>query len=115
MEAEPQKIAPMRWVGKRPRKPRARQKEYWLKYKVRLDEQRLAKAHLLKQYKGGKCFKCGYNKCEAALDFHHVLPDMKSFVMSMSMTRSMDVLMAEADKCVLLCANCHREEHTSKQ
>jgi len=28
-------------------------------------------------YKGGKCQMCGYNKCPAALDFHHLDPSTK--------------------------------------
>lgn len=61
-------------------------------------------------YLGGKCSKCGYNKCLAALDFHHVDPSTKDkdYVNS---RMSFDKLKIELDKCVLLCANCHREEH----
>lgn len=61
-------------------------------------------------YLGGKCFKCGYNKCIAALEFHHLDPTEKDkdYVNNRLM---FDKLKPELDKCVLLCANCHREEH----
>lgn len=38
--------------------------------------------HKLVEYKGGKCEKCGYNKCEGALHFHHINPDEKDFTIS---------------------------------
>jgi hypothetical protein len=61
-------------------------------------------------YLGGKCSKCGYNKCLAALDFHHINPNDKDSDYT-NWRMSFDKLKTELDKCVLLCANCHREEH----
>jgi transposase len=59
---------------------------------------------------GGACLCCGYSRCVAALQFHHVEPDDKSFELSRrGVTRSLDRARAEAKKCVLLCANCHAE------
>lgn len=64
------------------------------------------------QYKGGKCERCGYNKCVDALDFHHVNPLIKEFDISRNgHTKSWEKLKKELDKCILICANCHREEH----
>jgi len=61
-------------------------------------------------YKGGKCIVCGYNKCTWALEFHHIDPKEKEFSISdKGYTRSWDKVKIELDKCVLLCANCHRE------
>lgn len=63
------------------------------------------------EYKGGKCERCGYSKCLWALDFHHKNPAEKLFMISSSPTRSLSAsVMAEIDKCLLLCSNCHREE-----
>lgn len=65
-------------------------------------------------YKGGKCEKCGYDKCIAAMDFHHENPTEKEFGLSQrGLTKSLNILKKEADKCLLLCANCHRETHDS--
>jgi hypothetical protein len=61
-------------------------------------------------YKGGKCSKCGYNKCNAALDFHHIDPTKKELKLSKN-RRKWETLKAELDKCILVCANCHREIH----
>jgi len=63
-------------------------------------------------YKGGKCVLCGYKKCIWALDLHHLDETQKMFGLSASgLTRSWERTRAEADKCVVLCANCHREVH----
>jgi 5-methylcytosine-specific restriction endonuclease McrA len=59
---------------------------------------------------GGACQICGYARYPGALQFHHVEPKSKSFHLSRhGVTRSFAEAAAEADKCVLLCANCHSE------
>lgn len=58
---------------------------------------------------GGKCRLCGYSRCLAALEFHHVDPTTKKFELSRRGARSIATLRSEARKCVLLCANCHAE------
>lgn len=68
----------------------------------------------LVEYKGGCCSECGYNKCVDALDFHHTDPHEKELLIGSSWNRSLKILKNEADKCILLCANCHREIHSSK-
>ena len=60
-------------------------------------------------YKGGKCEHCGYDKYKGALEFHHTDPTQKDPQGLRKFKR--EKLFAELDKCVLLCANCHREEH----
>lgn len=65
---------------------------------------------LLIEEAGGACVCCGYSRCAAALQFHHVDPGSKSFELSRrGVTRSLARARAEAKKCVLLCANCHAE------
>ena len=67
---------------------------------------------LVVEYKGGKCVICGYNRCIGALDLHHINEATKEFGLSTrGLTRSWEKLKAEADKCILVCANCHREIH----
>jgi transposase len=59
---------------------------------------------------GGACALCGYARCMAALQFHHIDPAAKAFHIShRGVTRSIAAARAEASKCVLLCANCHAE------
>ena len=65
---------------------------------------------MLVEEAGGKCTICGYDRCSAALHFHHVDPKTKSFALSVrGITRSIAKLREEARKCVLLCSNCHAE------
>jgi hypothetical protein len=62
----------------------------------------------LVQDAGGACALCGFAECLAALQFHHVDPSTKSFALSREgVTRSLARARKEAEKCVLLCANCH--------
>lgn len=64
------------------------------------------------QHLGGKCESCGYNRCREALEFHHRNPSSKDFSISSAwIGRSWDAIERELDKCLLLCANCHREVH----
>lgn len=66
------------------------------------------------EYKGGCCEKCGYSKCISALEFHHRTPEEKDFeIAPKHHNKSWAALVIELDKCILLCANCHREEHES--
>lgn len=58
---------------------------------------------------GGKCQKCGYDRCPEALDFHHLDPREKDFTISSRL--GWEAVVEELKKCVLLCANCHREAH----
>jgi hypothetical protein len=59
---------------------------------------------------GGCCRLCGYDRCEAALQFHHLDPKQRAFHLSLrGVTRSLGRLREEASKCVLLCATCHAE------
>jgi len=65
-------------------------------------------------YKGGECSICGYNKCVAALEFHHLNPNEKDFgISAKGYTRSWEKIKEELDKCIMVCANCHREIHES--
>ena len=62
--------------------------------------------------KGGKCEKCGYDKCIAVLQFHHINPKEKSFGLSENgIFHSWDKYLEEVNKCELLCSNCHIETH----
>ena len=68
---------------------------------------------LLIQRKGGRCEQCGYDRNKAALAFHHLDPAAKSFPVDLRScsNTSWDALVTEAQKCMLLCLNCHSEIH----
>jgi DNA-binding CsgD family transcriptional regulator len=64
----------------------------------------------LVEYKGGCCEKCGYNKSEQALQFHHINPEKKDFTVG-GKSYSFERMKLEVDKCIMVCANCHIEIH----
>lgn len=65
---------------------------------------------ILVEEAGGKCVVCGYERCLAALEFHHLDPSAKRYTLShRGVTRSLAKARSEARKCVLLCGNCHAE------
>lgn len=63
------------------------------------------------KYMGGSCKACGFNKYDGALEFHHLNPEEKDFNFSHFNRSLSDEIKKELDKCVLLCANCHRMIH----
>lgn len=62
---------------------------------------------------GGHCQICGYNKCNEALELHHIKPEEKelSFGRVMSNPKSWDKIVVELRKCILICSCCHKEVH----
>lgn len=84
-----------------------------------LPKQALQSRHKAKKqiidYKGSKCQVCGYNKSIFALDLHHINPQEKDVDMFKFLRRTkcfnLERIKEELDKCILLCANCHREIH----
>jgi len=98
-------------------KNKASRQEYYkknsTKLKKNLYEKRRKNRKWLDNYKKLKvCGFCG-EKETYCLDFHHVNPDEKESDI-MSMVRncySIERMQREIDKCVLVCANCHRKVH----
>lgn len=71
------------------------------------------------EYLGGKCSRCGYDKCDRAIEFHHINPSEKDFTIghrtSIIFDNNPDFFKRELDKCILLCRNCHRKEHDTEE
>lgn len=73
------------------------------------DRRRKVKEILVREH-GGKCQICGYDKYIGALDFHHLDRKDKEFALShKGSTRGLNKMREEAQKCLLVCTNCHRE------
>ena len=67
----------------------------------------------LNQYKSElKCSRCSENH-PACLEFHHKNPQDKAINLSwvVSWGWSTERILQEIDKCIVLCANCHRKQH----
>ena len=75
-------------------------------------ERRRRKETLVKML-GGHCVRCGYKKSLKALSFHHKDPRKKSFDISNNgnLMGEWNEVVKEAQKCELLCLNCHAELH----
>lgn len=68
-------------------------------------------AELLKTKKyEGKCVRCGYNTYAGALEFHHIDPSTKDTIIAAD-NITYEKAIEESQKCILLCANCHKEFH----
>lgn len=64
------------------------------------------------RYYGGKCGKCGYDKCVGVLGFDHRDPTTKEVAPSYAIMKwAWERAKKELDKCDLLCSNCHGERH----
>lgn len=98
---QPKKIIDKRYLIKN------KEKIYARKNKKRRDLKKEMKNLL-----GGKCSRCGYNKCLAALDFHHNQGNKEAVVSILLKDCSKQKALKEIKKCILLCANCHREVHS---
>lgn len=77
-------------------------------YRIRIKQELIT-------YKGGKCSRCGFDKdVPGAYDFHHRDPDKKEFTIGHYNIVKRERLFEEADKCDLVCRNCHAEIHDDK-
>lgn len=75
-------------------------------------ERQRALKRMAVDYKGGCCERCGYSRYLGALEFHHKDPSEKEFTIGSVKNKSIsDEIKSELDKCMLVCANCHRELH----
>jgi len=95
-------------------------KRFWAKKENRIKKYQATKTRIKKikiqavEYLGGKCSRCGYSNCIEALEFHHKDPREKQRIRSMAAIDRricFESNKKELDKCILLCANCHREIH----
>lgn len=84
-------------------------KQKWRETHSRSSEFKKNKIIEYKQQTEG-CVKCN-EKRYWLLDFHHVDPQTKLFQISQGGEKGWEKILEEISKCVLLCANCHRDFH----
>lgn len=68
--------------------------------------------NVIRKQKGSKCQRCGYDTYLGALDFHHIDPTIKEFTVG-NRDFKLEECVEEIKKCVMICANCHRELHNN--
>lgn len=92
---------------------REKNREHYREYRREYSKNNTTKIQQHKESLG--CSLCGYNKCGAALHWHHLNSESKSTVASNNSNYFGKVGVEERAKCVLLCANCHEETHYQKE
>ena len=85
-------------------------KKYYYPYR---DECR----QIIRTIKEKGCCICGYNKCASAMDFHHPnkrksADHISEMVSGVNTKVKFKRVLSEIEKCILICANCHREIHS---
>jgi hypothetical protein len=103
-----------KWRNENIERDRERAKKWYNENTERVKEREKNNREALKQYIGGtyKCKHCGFeHPTSAPFDFHHINPDEKEGEIGRLVHGSLEKLLREVDKCVLLCATCHRLEH----
>jgi len=79
---------------------------------MKVNKRKLNRKQLINTF-GGRCQVCGYNKCSAALEFHHRDPKKKEIEISKFANNNKLTYqqIRELEKCVLVCSCCHKEIH----
>jgi 5-methylcytosine-specific restriction endonuclease McrA len=72
---------------------------------------RVTRKYRIIQEAGGSCCICGYNKNISSLAFHHVHEKQNKLSGHALVNRKFARVQEEANKCVLVCHNCHGEIH----
>jgi hypothetical protein len=99
-----------RWYHSHKDQIRIKSKQKYLSIKKEM----LRRRHLLQQIKIDRgCQRCGFKSIEPYLfDFHHLTKDKKIGLGSTALTGySIKHIMEEIDKCIVVCALCHRRIH----
>ena len=105
------------WYKKNKKKVRSQEKKwrtgnerFWKKKAEYVKEYKRQKLTKLKGECGGKCMDCGYKEEIGILQFHH-LKGKKDKRFNVASSESYKKMKAEAEKCILLCPNCHTLRH----
>jgi transposase len=101
-------LCPSHGVVEHVREPRGYYRCCECRQEAVIKRRRRVKALLVEEF-GGGCQVCGYDRCLAALEFHHLDPSTKTFNVARYGAHGIERLRTEARKCVLVCSNCHAE------
>lgn len=101
------------WSEYQKQRKNRKSNKYRLTNSEKVISSRRRKKETLVIYKGGKCERCGLrSEIFDIYDFHHKDPKEKEFAISKTGKNwSIEKLKSEADKCLLVCKNCHAIIH----
>lgn len=80
------------------------------KVRNRTNQSKIELREFYQEYKKSKCCEMCGEKRWYVLDFHHIR-DKKYEISQLIKKGSLKLLLNELDKCIPVCANCHREIH----
>ncbi|KKL48936.1 hypothetical protein LCGC14_2320510, partial [marine sediment metagenome] len=100
------------WKEREKERCRKKAKRYYYEKGRYATAWRIRVKQKLIEYKGSRCQRCGYDKkIPSVYDFHHRDPRKKDFGIGSYKVLNFEKLKKEADKCDLLCKNCHAGVH----
>jgi hypothetical protein len=67
-----------------------------------------------RQYLGGRCLACGFDKWMSSLSFHHLNPSRKDLNWQTMRGWSWSRILKELEHCIILCSNCHVAHHAGE-
>ena len=105
-----------RYEKKHPEKALENSRKYKAKYAERLKKSASKRQKIRSRknklkaiaYLGGHCTDCKNEFPPYVYEFHHLDPTIKEFTITRIMGRKWENIVPELNKCVLLCANCHK-------
>lgn len=117
-----------------PIKDKEKRREYQKKYnstwykKLSPDRKKLRSSYIYKEQRaraknyrkdfikhlGSKCNDCLLEYHQSVMDFHHLKDKKDTICRMIGCGLSYNKILKEVNKCILLCANCHRLRHFNK-
>lgn len=80
-------------------------------YREKINQRNRDRKREIVDYFGDKCFDCQVTYPQYVYEFHHLDSTQKDVNPSKALTWSEDRMWTELNKCVMLCANCHKVRH----
>lgn|SRR3989338_5693498 len=91
-------------------------RKYYLRNRIKIYQRKMQRRWRIKQnmvgLMGSECRLCGYKKCISALEFHHKNKEKDFNIADLIKNSSEQNVLKEVQRCILVCANCHRELHS---
>lgn len=119
--AAPAIMATKEWIKNNQDRVRKYRRDWYARNtthaKSKVVERRKRNRQWLKDYKSQlECRLCGESH-PACLDFHHLDPEEKEVNVGLMLGKgwSVERMLREIKKCVVLCSNCHRKHHWGKE
>lgn len=89
--------------------------KYNVKARQRAANKKVEYSEVISLYKQERGCKCCPENDPVCLEFHHLDPTRKEFGLAIDAAyRNWEKVLAEIEKCVVVCSNCHKKIHAGK-